>query len=161
MRSCLFQLWHIGGESKTKKNKTNIKACTKCATACHKSTQHKLDQLFSSCHEHTGSVQLTQSLCIAAVVSSFFFFHTAILPRHRAAFCRSARESSVSRLGPIGNTKYMFRLLRGCGYRCLCVRPRCAGWRQNATILRKQSLIVWLRCSSEETWRRLFCGALL
>lgn len=53
----------------------------------------------------------------------------------------------------------MFRLLRGCGYRCLCVQPQLASWRQNATILQKQSLIIWLCCSSEETWLLLFCRA--
>lgn len=37
-----------------RRKKKHIKACTKCATACHKSTQHKLDQLLSSCHDHTA-----------------------------------------------------------------------------------------------------------
>lgn len=52
----------------------------------------------------------------------------------------------------------MFRLLGGCAYRCLCVRAQLAGWRQNAAILQKQSLIVWM-CCSEETWLLLFCRA--
>lgn len=101
-------------------------------------------------------IQQTQSLCRAAVVV-FFFCTTILMCHHRAADLPDCQESFVSQLHPIRNTKYMFRLLRGCGYRCLCVQPRRAGWRQNATILQKQSLIVCLCRSSEETRVVLFC----
>ena len=42
--------------------------------------------------------------------------------------CQKSQESSVSWLHPIRNTKYMFRLLRGCEYRCLCSASASARW---------------------------------
>lgn len=47
------------------------------------------------------------------------------------------QESSVSLLCSIRNTKCMFRLLMGGGYRCLSVQSQLTGWRQNATVLQK------------------------
>lgn len=159
MLSRLFQPWHINDTSE--KGKKHITPCTKCATACHKSTQHKLDRFVSSCHKHTDDSvdsEPVQSCCWGFFGWGVFFvllFKCATTPLHSTDL-PNCSESSVSLLCPIRNTKYTFRLLRGRGYRCLCVQPQHTDWRQNATILRKQSLIIWLRCSSEKTWLPLF-----
>lgn len=130
-----------------KREKKTITPCTKCATACHKSTQHKLDRFVSSCHKHTDDSvdsEPVQSCCWGFFGWGVFFvllFKCATTPLHSTDL-PNCSESSVSLLCPIRNTKYTFRLLRGRGYRCLCVQPQHTDWRQNATILRKQSLII-------------------
>lgn len=110
---------------------------------------------------NTQTIQLTLSLCGVAVWGVFWmgggcflYCYSNVPPRHciLQILLPNCSESSVSLLCPIRNTKYTFRLLRGRGYRCLCVQPQHTDWRQNATILQKQSLIIWLRCSSEKTW---------
>lgn len=160
MLSRLFQPWHINDTSE-KGIKKNITPCTKCATACHKSTQHKLDRFVSSCHKHTDDSvdsEPVRSCCWGFFLDGgggcFLYCYSNVPPRHciLQILLPNCSESSVSLLCPIRNTKYTFRLLRGRGYRCLCVQPQHTDWRQNATILQKQSLIIWLRCSSEKTW---------
>lgn len=114
----------MSGGKKKRKAKANITACTKCATACRKSKQHKLDQLFSSCFEHT--VQSVDSEPMHHCCCCFFFFYAILMCRagSYAADLPGCHASSVSQLCPIRNTKYMFRRHRGCRYRCLCVQPR-------------------------------------
>lgn len=93
MRSRLFQPWHITDKSKTKEKK-NIKACTKCATACHESTQHKLDQLFSSCHEHTGhsvDSEPMHSCCC------FLYCYSNVPPQSCVLqICQTARKAQLA-----------------------------------------------------------------
>lgn len=131
-----------------RRKKKKRTACTKCATACHKSTPHKLDQLFSSCHEHTAHSVDSEPM------HSCCCFCTAILMCHHRAARKAQLASSV--LSGIPSTCSGYS---GDADTDARVQPQLAGWRQNATILQKQSLIVWLCCSSEETWLLLFCRA--
>lgn len=72
----------------------DIKACTKCATACHKYTQHKLDQLFSSCHEHTDqsveSVSVHRCCC-------FLYCYSNVPPQSCVLqVCQTARKAQLA-----------------------------------------------------------------
>lgn len=154
MHSHVFQLWHIN--DKLMKEKKNITACTKCATACHKSTPHKLVQLFSSCHEHTAysvDSEPMHSCCC------FLYCYSNVPPQSCILqICQTARKAQLasSVLSGIPSTCSDYS---GDADTDACVQLQLAGSRQNATILQKQSLIVWLCCSSEETWLLLFCRA--
>lgn len=120
--------------------------CTKCVTACDKSTQHKLDQLLSCCHEYTaaslGSVRADVCYCCC-----FLQCRSNMPSQSCVPLIRQTAKAQLARLAPIRNTKYMLPQLKGCGYRCST-----KGWRQNATILQQQSLIDRQWGSSEETW---------
>lgn len=133
-----------------RRQRKTVRACTKCATACHKSTQHKLDQLFSSCHEHTEhSVDSEPIHCCCTAI---------VMYQHRAAFYRSARKAQLgsSILSGIPSTcsDYWEVVDTDASVFSLSLQ---AGGRMPPYY--KICPIVWLCCSSEETRLPLFCRA--
>lgn len=78
----------------TRLRKKNIKACTKCATACHKSTWHKLDQLFSSCHEHAAHSVDSESMHSRCC---FLYCYSNVPPQSCVLqICQTARKAQLA-----------------------------------------------------------------
>ena len=132
--------------------------CTKCDVRQLALNSHQINWTnYSPPVVNKRSVRLTPSLCIAAAVVC-----TAILMCHHRAACyrcaRKARKAQLAGSIPSGIPSTCSDY-SGDVNTDACVQPRLAGWRQNATALQKQSLIVWLWCSSQETWFLLFCRA--
>lgn len=90
-----FHLFQLGtSTTKWKKEKKIITACTKCATACHKSTQHKLDQLFSSRHEHTAHTVDSEPMHSCCC---FLYCYSNVSPQSCVLqICQTARKAQLA-----------------------------------------------------------------
>lgn len=109
--STLIHQWQIQIENKNQKQHNCL--CTKCATACSKPIQHKLDQFFASCHEHSQSWLRAAPATTAAAAACFrLLLFNCVTTKLASADPPDCQESSLSQLGPTRNIKYMFRHTR-------------------------------------------------